>query len=580
MPSLLDNKSLLILTFIKINKLLDNHDFNTSYKILSTNMDMGGVGKMRNLALLYFFFCGALLTLISCHELSKDDHESWKTSKLENKRKFELQMQVNPECQPVQQHTDPEEIATLKEFYHSTGGTNWSNSKGWLKGDPCMNGWFGVCCSEDGHIVEINLPSNGLVGQLPLFSLQSFTALRALRFPGNYLMANIPSAIFDIKTLEIIDLEYNQLDGALLPDNLEMPLLKNLSLSNNKLGGLLPTTWATPKLQVISLSSNRFTGSLPSSLSTVANLVLLDLSKNYLSGSLPTEYGSLVFLEQLWLFENPFDSPEIPAAWMKMQSIRNFQMNGLVGEIPMSIGNDWPNLEVLIIVNSNMTEGVGIPTSICNLKKLQYLHVFYSNISGSIPDCICNSKTNSILSINLSNNRLTGEIPSCIGNLEKLRYLYLSNNNLIGPLPTSLGKLKNLYSLDVSVNRLSGSIPFAFSSLASSLNQLDMGYNYLSNIDDGLEPFFIEMILKSCNIGSNPFSCPVSKDIIKCGYILCSGCNTGGNHTSCNTCLQNEFCGWCVDTEMSNCLSGYTTSPYYPYTCKEWYYGKDSKCPK
>lgn len=486
------------------------------------------------------------------------------------------------DCKSVTSGTNPTELAALKSLYTSTGGSDWVNNDGWSTsgGDPCKDGWFGVCCNSEGHVTQINLPSNRLLGQLPEESWSSFTYLTALRMAGNYLQGSIPAAIFQMQTLEVLELDRNQFEGA-LPITIKMASLVNLTLSSNELGGVLPTTWIAPKLQIVSLSSNRFEGALPDSLQSVKTLVELDLSVNSLSGSLPFEFGNLVSLEKLWLFENQFESGEIPENWLyQMKSMRNFQMNGLSGQIPNSIGSSWPELETLILVNGRLTGG--IPTSMCNLRNLKYLHIFYNNISDVIPKCLCSNADSSIISIDLSNNLLTGPIPTCIGDLSNLHYLYLSNNGLTGALPSSLGNLKNLYSLDVSSNRLSGSIPASLASLKISLNQFDLSSNYFSSFDDGLDSFLDAMAHRSCNLYGNPFSCPVPTSASgrsSCNA-MCVPCNTGRNHTSCSICVDtDQYCGWCNDPP--NCLGGYEETPYYPYTCpqSEWYFGKAAKCP-
>lgn len=36
--------------------------------------------------------------------------------------------------------------AALVDLYTSTNGTGWTNSAGWLTGDPCTDLWSGVAC--------------------------------------------------------------------------------------------------------------------------------------------------------------------------------------------------------------------------------------------------------------------------------------------------------------------------------------------------------------------------------------------------------------------------------------------------
>ncbi len=44
----------------------------------------------------------------------------------------------------------PAQITALEELYNATGGVRWTNSAGWMSGDPCANGWFGVQCADFG----------------------------------------------------------------------------------------------------------------------------------------------------------------------------------------------------------------------------------------------------------------------------------------------------------------------------------------------------------------------------------------------------------------------------------------------
>ena len=479
-------------------------------------------------------------------------------------------------CKHVNVTTSTEDRVSLENFFHSTDGQNWINNTGWMKGDPCTDMWFGVCCSDSGRVTEINLPSNFLLGQLPQF-ISSLDALQALRLYDNSISGTIPTDIYEMKSMQVLDLENNRLEGS-LPDSLSMPQLTNLSLANNMLEGFLPTNWNTPKLRVVSLSANKFQGPLPPNIGALTDLERLDLSNNILSGSLPSDYGKLASLQNLWLFVNQFNRAEIPNSWSGMVNLKNIQMDALKGSMPEWIGKSWKHLEVLIFVNGNLTGS--LPSSICDLNNIQYFHIFYNNISGEIPICICNLPAYSLLSIDISNNQLTGTIPGCLGNLQNLFYIYLENNNLHGQLPSSLGNLKHLYSLDVSTNSLYGPIPSSFSALKSTLNQFGLGNNKLNGFSDGLESFFDQIATKSCDLYGNPFPCPIPSYVPQNCNARCNTCNTGDNRLSCQKCTANDYCGWC--NEGLNCLNGYgEDGPGYPYHCKQsnWYYGKNPHCP-
>ena len=101
----------------------------------------------------------------------------------------------------------------LMALFNATGGAaTWTNHGGWGEGDPCAEGWFGICCQQfavdvDGlptcggaptaHITGINLQSNNLVGSLPLDPAvwSSFTELQSLILRTNKIAGVLPPAL-------------------------------------------------------------------------------------------------------------------------------------------------------------------------------------------------------------------------------------------------------------------------------------------------------------------------------------------------------------------------------------------------
>lgn len=148
---------------------------------------------------------------------------------------------------------------------------------------------------------------------------------------------------------------------------------------------------------------------------------------NNLSGQLPSLLTNLVFLENLFLSNNP-----------------------LGGIIPSEFG-DFPNLRILLLQ--------------------------WNSLSGSIPDNLgnCNSLTDLWI---VGNPALSGQIPSSLGNLTNLNQLGLGANNLSGEIPASLGNL-TVNLLWLQQNNLSGCIPEELQNLCSTVTNGNISSNPL-----------------------------------------------------------------------------------------------------
>ena len=467
----------------------------------------------------------------------------------------------------------------LESFYHSTAGSDWTTTTGWLKGDPCQDKWYGIKCSLDGRVTEINLPNNSLTGQLP-YQLGALDKLEALRLQNNYIGGQLLQGIMDIKTIKVLDLSSNNLDGY-LPSSLKASMLQNLSLSHNRLAGPPPAEWDTPLLEYVQLSNNMFVGSLPPGLSKATQLRELDLSFNFFSGSLPSEYGNLKALQKLILIAIRHNS-SIPKEWSGMSKLTSVHMSSVQGSLPSWIGTSWSQLESLILYNGGLHGP--LPTSLCKLQKLNTLQLSNNVIDGQIPNCICELSSVHFTYLDLSNNNLSGEIPNCLSSLANLTSINLQSNKLTGQLPSSLGYLKKLEIFEADDNLIHGSIPPTYNNLATTgtLKEFSLFYNKLSLLDSDVEMFinYFSSGRRLCFLYGNPFSCPLPPFVNDTCSASCSQCNSGSKHRSCDTCISDSRCGWC--TEGPNCIEGTAKGPSVAWTpCdqSDWTYGS-SNCPK
>mmetsp|Transcript_25203 Transcript_25203/g.34855 ORF Transcript_25203/g.34855 Transcript_25203/m.34855 type:complete len:140 (-) Transcript_25203:2292-2711(-) len=88
----------------------------------------------------------------------------------------------------------------LGDLYHNTNGPDWVANDGWMSGDPCLNSWFGIECTDDDTILAIELPENNLQGTFSS-SIGLFSALEQLDLKGNTIAGEIPTNIVQLSSL-------------------------------------------------------------------------------------------------------------------------------------------------------------------------------------------------------------------------------------------------------------------------------------------------------------------------------------------------------------------------------------------
>nr|XP_011466459.1 PREDICTED: receptor-like protein 12 isoform X2 [Fragaria vesca subsp. vesca] len=274
---------------------------------------------------------------------------------------------------------------------------------------------------------EIRIDSNNLSTQVPKF-LSNFPNLTSLHIMNSRLQGTFPKEIFQVHTLQIIDLIGNQDLHGSLPDFPENGALRSLFLARTQFSGSLPKSIGNLKmLSRVDLSYCNFTGQIPKSLASLTELVYVDMTGNKFNGSVPV----------LSMAKNLTDI--------------NLSYNELTGQINST---HWQNLTSLLNLNlgDNKLSG-SIPSSLFYLPLLQKLQLSNNQFSGQLHDFANISRLDTL---DLSSNNLEGTIPKSIFNLQGLKILSLFSNNFSGSFPlNSIQQLKNLSSLDLSFNSLS-----------------------------------------------------------------------------------------------------------------------------
>ena len=138
---------------------------------------------------------------------------------------------------------------------------------------------------------ELSCSGLGLKGPIPL-EIVRLTRLQHIFLADNAFTGSVPDPIWNhLKRLQHIDLSGNKLGGG-IPKGLSHARLKKLAhlyLNDNDLTGGIGSHAFTnmPALKYLSLSGNRLSGGLPGRLATLPSLTVLRLQDNELGGAIP-----------------------------------------------------------------------------------------------------------------------------------------------------------------------------------------------------------------------------------------------------------------------------------------------------
>ncbi|GKV33171.1 hypothetical protein SLEP1_g41706 [Rubroshorea leprosula] len=342
---------------------------------------------------------------------------------------------------------------------------------------------------------------------VPSSLLNLTSCLEHLSLFSSNLQGTFPSQVFQLPSLQLLDLSYNSNLRGNLPESNQSSTLEYLNLASTNFLGELPHSIGNLKLlKELYLDSCQFYGSIPRSLANLTEITQLDFSSNHLQGRIPDVFGKIHKLTDLRLDANNFGG-EIPASISNLThlTLLSLSSNKLLGRVPSWLFS-LPSLSSLDLQNNSLTgpiDHVEMPNLI-----LQNVNLSNNEISGSIPSFFFDLVH--LTTVNLSSNNLTGTItPHMLSKLVDLEDLDLSNNNLLSlsnngtvvnnsilpslrsltlsscnmhKFPSFLKKAEKLQELDISKNKISGQI-HKWEIEGMSLSKLDLSYNFLTGID-------------------------------------------------------------------------------------------------
>ncbi|WOL14622.1 hypothetical protein Cni_G23402 [Canna indica] len=276
---------------------------------------------------------------------------------------------------------------------------------------------------------------------------------------GPRVVQPIPDSLCDLKNLTILNLGYNNIRSPFPLSLYGCSALQSLNLSQNWFNGTIPDDIdrLSPRITYLDLSSNNFIGDIPRNIGRLPAVQDLRLNNNLFNGIFPAEIGNLSTLQILHLAYNPFSPMRIPDEFGNLKKLTYMWMTStnLTGQIPSSFSN-LKALEQLDLAMNSLTGE--IPAGIWALLNLKYLYLYKNKLSGSI---IIDGTIEalSLAGIDLSMNQLNGSIPEDFGKLKNLSVLFMYYNQLSGKIPASIGLLPSLEDLRLFGNRLSGVLP-------------------------------------------------------------------------------------------------------------------------
>ncbi|KAI4387374.1 hypothetical protein MLD38_005212 [Melastoma candidum] len=291
---------------------------------------------------------------------------------------------------------------------------------------------------------------------------------------NNRISGEIPTSIYELWNIRILDLADNNLTGVLPPCLGNLSSTQGaLSLSGNNFAGKIPEFNSVKcELDTIDLSSNSFEGPLPRSFSSCRKLKYVNFGSNKIMDGFPSWLGSLPSLKVHMLHSNRlYGEIKPPGNESMFPSLKviTLSYNLFWGKLPADYFPHWlavkyfspgdaqcPDAYVQIVKMTIIDKGVerefGKTTGYFTL-----LDLSSNNFSGTIVESIGDNLLK-LHTLNLSNNDLTGLIPQSLANLRNLEVFYLSQNRL-GKIPGTLKHMTSLAHFNVSYNNLSGTIP-------------------------------------------------------------------------------------------------------------------------
>jgi Leucine-rich repeat (LRR) protein len=310
-------------------------------------------------------------------------------------------------------------------------------------------------------------------------SLRNLKSLSIIRLNSNYFSSLVPNFFADFKNLTSLEVSSSGLNGTFPKKIFQVPTLQTIDLSyNDDLQGSLPKFPPNGSLRTMVLRRTKFSGTLPHSIGNLKMLSTIDLLNCNFSGSIQNSLASLTQLVYLDMSSNMFNGSIPVFSMAKNLTNLNLSSNNLTDQITSTQWEQLLKLEYLYLYKNSLNEN--IPVSLFSLPSLRYLGLWSNQFSGQLKE--------------FSNN---------------LKYIYLDSNQLEGPIPMSIFELRGLEGLALGSNKFNNSLDLGVIQPLKNLSYLDLSHiNLLTEHNDfNLSLSSVQLhtlILASCKLKKFP----------------------------------------------------------------------------
>ncbi|XP_042375622.1 receptor-like protein kinase 7 [Zingiber officinale] len=372
--------------------------------------------------------------------------------------------------------TPAEELEILLRFKSSFNSANETVFPSWNANNPVCGGFAGIQCDSAGSVSQINLTASGLSGGIRFDLLCRLGSLSALSLGSNYLSGGVSDDLRNCTGLQILDLAFNGLSGA-VPDLSPLDELRVLNFTSNGFSGAFP--WSSlagmSELEALNVGDNSFDPSMfPDVVLNLTKLNCLYLSHCNIHGKIPPAIGNLTRLINLEIADS-FLTGLIPPEITKLSNLRQLELynNSLEGRIPTGFGN----LSKLAFFDASMNRLEGDLSELRGLTSLVSLQLFENDLSGEVPPEFRDFRF--LTNLSLYSNRLSGTLPLMLGSWSEFNYIDVSTNFFTGPIPPEMCRKGSMQRLLILENKFTGEIPASYAN-CSSLIRFRVSNNSLS----------------------------------------------------------------------------------------------------